>query len=136
LYYVGQVKETNGNVFIQKSEPFSVKITNNCINPAIYSIPIADQIYPIGTSALAIYPSAWSLQYSYCGSLTYSAWEVSASSTEINVDSTVVKFTAATRAFTIFTTNLAKETAPGTFITLRLKGVLTSTIFAVVDFKL
>jgi hypothetical protein len=42
LYYVGQVKETNGNVFIQKSEPFSVKITNNCINPAIYSIPIAD----------------------------------------------------------------------------------------------
>jgi hypothetical protein len=42
LYYVGQVKETNGNVFIQKSEPFSVNITNNCINPAIYSIPIED----------------------------------------------------------------------------------------------
>jgi hypothetical protein len=46
----------------------------------------------------------------------------------------VINFSAL--SFSIETNDVTKETAPGTFKTLRLKGVLPNGVFIGVDFKL
>jgi len=112
------------------SRTFTVTVTDDCHLATITPVAVTSPIYYSGNATLSYTITDWSIDKSYCGSLTYTA---SLNGTQLPVladASNILGFDATTMTMTVYNTDLA---VTGDYI-MELRATMSNAITEVITF--